>query len=83
MLGLASKTLGGPGMEDGMTWEQCADRLGRSVDDLQKEVVGGVEVEPVNGKLRIWKRARHVVSGRGHELLLLLVFNGPLLRSGC
>lgn len=62
MLGLAAKTLGGPGMEDGMTWEQCAERLGRDVEDLQKEVVGKQEVEPVNGKLRIWKRARHVVS---------------------
>jgi galactokinase len=69
MLGLASKTLGGPGMEEGMTWEQCAERLERTVEDLQSEVVDGFEVEPVNGKLRIWKRARHVVStGRAEAL---------------
>ena len=62
MLGLAGKELGGPGMEEGLTWDQVAEQLGRDKDDLIKEVVGKNEVEPVNGKLKIWTRARHVVS---------------------
>ncbi|ORY91663.1 ribosomal protein S5 domain 2-type protein [Leucosporidium creatinivorum] len=62
LLGLAGKELGGPGMEDGMTWEQVAELLGRDKDELMKEVVGKQEVEPVNGKLKIWTRARHVFS---------------------
>ncbi|KAK4706064.1 hypothetical protein P7C70_g132, partial [Phenoliferia sp. Uapishka_3] len=62
MLGIAATALGGPGMEDGMTWEQVAKKLGVDRDELEKEVVGDQEVEPVGGKLKIWTRARHVLS---------------------
>lgn len=62
MLAMAGKELGGPGMEEGMTWEQVAELLGRDKEELMKEVVGKQEVEPVNGKLKIWTRARHVAS---------------------
>lgn len=62
MLGLAGTALGGPGMEDGLTWEEVAERLERDVEELKEEVCGQNEVEPVGGKLKIWTRARHVVS---------------------
>lgn len=62
MLGLAASELGGPGMEQGMTWEEIAEKLGRDLSELQSEVVGQQEVEPIGGKLRIWSRTRHVVS---------------------
>ncbi|KAK4056548.1 galactokinase [Microbotryomycetes sp. JL221] len=62
MLGLAGAELGGPGMEQGMTWEQVSEKLERNLEELQNEVVGQQEVEPIGGKLRIWSRARHVFS---------------------
>ncbi|KAK4055739.1 galactokinase [Microbotryomycetes sp. JL201] len=74
MLHLAGKELGGPGMEDGMTWEEVASKLDRDLKELQDEVVGEQEVEPIGGKLRIWSRARHVFSEalRVHEFCDLL-----------
>ncbi|SGY79574.1 BQ5605_C008g05167 [Microbotryum silenes-dioicae] len=61
MLGLAIDALGGPGMEAGMTWDEIAEKLGRDVDELEKEVACGQQVEPVGGRLKVWKRARHVL----------------------
>ncbi|SCV70910.1 BQ2448_3672 [Microbotryum intermedium] len=61
MLGLAIDALGGPGMEDGLTWAEIAEKLGRDVHDLEKEATGGQQVEPIGGKLKVWKRARHIL----------------------
>ncbi|KAM0788712.1 hypothetical protein ACM66B_002807 [Microbotryomycetes sp. NB124-2] len=74
MLHLAGAELGGPGMEEGMTWEEVASKLERDLKELQDEVVGTQEVEPIGGKLRIWSRARHVFSEalRVYEFIDLL-----------
>lgn len=62
MLKFAGEALGGPGKEDGLTWNEVSSKLGVEVDVLMKEVVGDNEVEAVGGRLKIWRRARHVVS---------------------
>lgn len=62
MLAIAGKVLGGPGMESGLTWTEVASRLGEDEEELRKVIQGETEVEPVGGKLKIWTRARHVVS---------------------
>ncbi|KAI5480405.1 galactokinase [Pseudohyphozyma bogoriensis] len=59
MLGVAGGALGGPGKEEGVTWEEVAEKLQVEVGHL-KEVEGGREVEPIGGKLKIWSRAKHV-----------------------
>lgn len=61
MMGVVGQALGGPGMEDGMTWAQVADKLGVDATELEKAVADR-EVEPKDGKFKIWTRARHVVS---------------------
>lgn len=73
MLGLIGQALGGPGMEDGMTWEQVAERLEVDPKALEKSVADR-EVEPKDGRFKLWTRARHVVR-QG----LLLVSPGRLL----
>ena len=78
MLGLAGAELGGPGMEQGMTWDEVATKLGRDLKELQEEVVGEQEVEPIEGRLRIWSRARHVVS----FFLLQVLIAPPRLKMG-
>lgn len=62
MLAIAGKVLGGPGMEQGLTWKEVASRLKEDEEELRKVIQGETEVEPVGGKLKIWTRARHVVS---------------------
>lgn len=63
MLVLAAEALGGPGMEKGLTWSEVSKKLGVNEEVLIKEVVGEKnEVEAVDGRLKIWTRARHVVS---------------------
>ncbi|GAA6008827.1 hypothetical protein JCM11491_003797 [Sporobolomyces phaffii] len=60
-MGLVLQALGGPGMEQGMTWEQVAEKL--EVDPVQLQLqVEDREVEPENGRFKIWTRARHVFS---------------------
>lgn len=59
-MGLVGQALGGPGMEDGMTWEQVAEKLEVDPKELEKAVADR-EVEPKDGKFKIWTRARHVV----------------------
>ncbi|BGO90631.1 hypothetical protein NBRC10512_000195 [Rhodotorula toruloides] len=59
MLGLIGQALGGPGMEDGMTWEQVAERLEVDPKVLEKSVTDR-EVEPKDGRFKLWTRARHV-----------------------
>lgn len=61
MLALAEEALAGPGREEGETWEEVFGRLGESEEVVMKAVVGESDVEPPNGKLKIWTRARHVV----------------------
>lgn len=61
MMGLVGQALGGPGMEDGMTWEQVAEKLEVDPKELEKAVADR-EVEPKDGKFKIWTRARHVFS---------------------
>jgi hypothetical protein len=51
-------------LEEGLTWEEVYAALGEEEEVIQREVVRGIEVEPIGGKLMIWKRARHVVSPR-------------------
>ncbi|GAA5825741.1 hypothetical protein JCM10212_004006, partial [Sporobolomyces blumeae] len=60
-MGLVLQALGGPGMEHGMTWEEVAERLGCDPVELQLHVADR-EVEPVDGKFKVWTRARHVFS---------------------
>lgn len=60
MMGLLGQALGGPGMEDGMTWEQVAEQLECDPKELE-EAVADREVEPENGRFKLWPRARHVV----------------------
>lgn len=62
MLGVCGTALGGPGREKGETWDEVAMRLGRDREELEKTVCGGLEVEPDEGRLKVWKRGRHVVS---------------------
>ncbi|GAA5986428.1 hypothetical protein JCM11641_000996 [Rhodosporidiobolus odoratus] len=61
IMGLVVQALGGPGLEQGMTWEAVANRLEVDVADLRKNVEDR-EVEPVNGRFRVWPRAKHVFS---------------------
>lgn len=60
-IGLVLQALGGPGMENGMTWEEVAERLECDPTELQLQVADR-EVEPQDGKFKILNRARHVVS---------------------
>ncbi|KAM0746484.1 galactokinase [Meredithblackwellia eburnea MCA 4105] len=62
MLAVAATALGGPGLEEGETWEAVAEKLGEEKEELEDEVVGKSEIEPVNGRLKIWRRARHVLT---------------------
>lgn len=59
ILDLARVALGAK--EEGMTWAEVYAQLGVGEDVVQRDVVGAFEVEPRDGKLQIWKRARHVV----------------------
>ncbi|NXD32276.1 GALK Galactokinase, partial [Spelaeornis formosus] len=61
MIGLVGQALGGPGMEDGMTIEQVAERLECGTAILENAVMDR-EVEPKDGKFKLWTRARHVFS---------------------
>ncbi|GAA5992737.1 hypothetical protein JCM10908_006907 [Rhodotorula pacifica] len=61
MMGLVGQALGGPGMEDGMTWELVAEKLDVDAKELEKAVADR-EVEPKDGRFKIWPRARHVFS---------------------
>jgi len=60
-MGLVLQALGGPGMENGLTWEEVAERLECDPVELQLQVADR-EVEPQDGKFKILNRARHVVS---------------------
>ncbi|GAA5904892.1 hypothetical protein JCM5296_006136 [Sporobolomyces johnsonii] len=60
-MGLVLQALGGPGLEEGMTWEEVAERLEVPVEELKTNVADR-EVEPKGGKFKIWLRARHVFS---------------------
>ncbi|GAA5883200.1 hypothetical protein JCM16303_007303 [Sporobolomyces ruberrimus] len=60
-MGLVLQALGGPGMEQGMTYEEVAEKLGVDPEGLKAQVEDR-EVEPENGKFKIWTRARHVFS---------------------
>lgn len=62
LLGAAGAALGGPGMEAGEGWDDICAKLNEDRAAIEAEVVGDQEVEPVGGKLKLWKRARHVVS---------------------
>ncbi|GAA5894924.1 hypothetical protein JCM6882_008246 [Rhodosporidiobolus microsporus] len=59
MMGLVGQALGGPGMEEGMTWAEVAEKLEVDAAELEKQVADR-EVEPKDGKFKIWLRARHV-----------------------
>ncbi|GJN89843.1 hypothetical protein Rhopal_002832-T1 [Rhodotorula paludigena] len=61
MIGLVGQALGGPGMEDGMTIEQVAEKLECGTAILENAVMDR-EVEPKDGKFKLWTRARHVFS---------------------
>ncbi|BGP14980.1 hypothetical protein JCM10213_007216 [Rhodosporidiobolus nylandii] len=61
IMGLVVQALGGPGMDHGLTWEEVAARLEVPVEELKKEVMDR-EVEPQNGRFKVWTRARHVFS---------------------
>ncbi|GAA5893341.1 uncharacterized protein JCM6883_007637 [Sporobolomyces salmoneus] len=60
-MGLVLQALGGPGMEQGMTWSEVAEKLEVDPTQLQLQVEDR-EVEPENGRFKIWTRARHVFS---------------------
>ncbi|CEQ42885.1 SPOSA6832_04764 [Sporobolomyces salmonicolor] len=60
-MGLVLQALGGPGLEEGMTWEEVAERLEIPAEELKSNVADR-EVEPKDGKFKIWLRARHVFS---------------------
>ncbi|GAA5968328.1 hypothetical protein JCM3765_000391, partial [Sporobolomyces pararoseus] len=60
-MGLVLQALGGPGMEQGMTWKEVGDKLEIDPTELQLQVEDR-EVEPENGRFKIWTRARHVFS---------------------
>lgn len=60
MSGLVVQALGGPGMEDGMTWKEVAEKLEVDAEDLEKQLTDR-EVEAKDGKFKVWTRARHVV----------------------
>ncbi|KAL8292829.1 hypothetical protein RQP46_000523 [Phenoliferia psychrophenolica] len=62
MLEEAGKALGGEGMEKGVGWDEVCSMLGEERKEVEEEVVGDQEVEPVGGKLKLWTRARHVFS---------------------
>lgn len=47
-------------MEQGMTWSEVAEKLEVDPTQLQLQVEDR-EVEPENGRFKIWTRARHVV----------------------
>lgn len=51
------------GGEEGLTWEEAAEKLGRKGEGqaVEKEVSGGLDVRPDDGRLKLLKRARHVV----------------------
>ncbi|GAA6023075.1 hypothetical protein JCM10207_007711 [Rhodosporidiobolus poonsookiae] len=61
MMGLVVQALGGPGMEHGMTWAEVAEKLEVDAADLEKQLTDR-EVEPKDGRFKIWLRARHVFS---------------------
>ncbi|BGP38973.1 galactokinase [Rhodotorula kratochvilovae] len=61
MIGLIGQALGGPGMEGGMTFEQVAKRL-EVGEEVLKSAVMDREVEPKDGRFKLWTRARHVFS---------------------
>ncbi|GAA6029776.1 hypothetical protein JCM8097_001044 [Rhodosporidiobolus ruineniae] len=61
MMGLVVQALGGPGRETGMTWEEVAEQLEVDPKELEKQVADR-EVEPKDGRFKIWTRARHVFS---------------------
>lgn len=68
LLNHAAVALGGPGKERGETWEQIMDHLGVPESDPQRRarfwhfVTGSRDVEPLEGRFRIWRRARHVLT---------------------
>lgn len=66
-----------PHSEDGFTWQEIYTQLGEAETAVQREVVGPYEVEPLNGRFMIWKRARHVFS----EALRVYQFRDLLLSS--
>lgn len=49
------------GSEDGMTWAEVLDKLQMDQATFDREVKGGFEVEAPDGKLKVLRRARHVV----------------------
>lgn len=77
MFSLACNALGGPGAEEGRTFKEIAEVLEVSEEEIQKNVVGDFEVEPKEGKLKIWIRARHVLSEalRVYQMIALLKSN--------
>ena len=62
MLGFAAAALGGPGMEDGVTWAEVAERLDEPEEAIRAGLVGKTEVEPRGGKFKVWTRCRHVLT---------------------
>lgn len=60
MIGLIGQALGGPGLENGMTMAQVAQKL-EVGEDVLEHAVTDREVEPQEGRYKIWTRARHVV----------------------
>lgn len=60
MIGLIGQALGGPGMENGMTMAQVAQKL-EVGEDVLANAVTDREVEPQDGRFKVWTRARHVV----------------------
>ncbi|GAA5821904.1 hypothetical protein JCM11251_004771 [Rhodosporidiobolus azoricus] len=61
MMGLVGQALGGPGMEDGMTWAEVAEKLEVDAGELERQL-SDREVEAEDGKFKIWSRAKHVFS---------------------
>jgi len=55
---IAEKVLGD---ENGLTEQQVLERLGMNEVEYEKEIKGGFEVEAPDGRLKVLKRARHVV----------------------
>lgn len=66
MAKVAEDALGG---EDGMTWHEVLKELEMDEKTFDDEVKGGYEVEAPDGKLKLLKRARHVVSSSPAILL--------------
>ncbi|GAA5927532.1 hypothetical protein JCM3775_006010 [Rhodotorula graminis] len=76
MIGLIGQALGGPGLENGMTMAQVAQKL-EVGEDVLAHAVTDREVEPQEGRYKIWTRARHVFS----EALRVYEFKDILCRT--